>query len=578
MSGHGRPRIRWLIVGTLTLAALAGCVGPATPRDGDQAERAPAALQRKSITIAIPVEIQALATDVASVGIGGPTNYFHAFVNEYLTVRDDYDAVRPQLSTELPSVESGTWRVLDDGRMDVTWRLRRGVLWHDGTEFTSRDVAFGWEAARGANSPLRGGGSVARFIEAVDTPDPHTAVVRWRQTSQFGGQMEKGQLDPLPSLLLESAFLSDPEGFFNHPYFTAPETFVGAGPYRPVTWERGSHIVVEAFDRYFLGRPKIDRITFRFIHDPRTALVNVLSGSVDIARGSLGIEEGALLRQDWARSGAGTVLLPPNTYRHLLPQLRPELVKPADILNPNVRKALVLALDRREIVEGSIPGGTPDLVADSIAVPGTPYGDGVASGLTRYPYDPARAAALLEDAGWRRDGDGILAKPNGERFQIELRIRRCLECESVYTLMQQHYRRVGIELGSVDLGASANPADYVLYPGLLVTGLPANQAVFGARWHSSNIARTENRFTGANYNGYTNLALDRVLDNLDRSIRLEDQLRYWAEAWRILTDDVGVISLYFYPQPNAVRKGLVGPIPANSFGSVTWQIHLWDIQ
>lgn len=560
---------------SLAIGLLAGCAGPAPGGRGEASGPSPAA-QRKAITIALPVEIEALGTDVSSAGIGGPTNYFHAFVNEYLTAQDDQDRLQPKLALELPSVEAGTWKVLDDGRMEVTWRLRRGVLWHDGTVFTSRDVTLGWQAAAMPGSPLRGG-SLARFVESISTPDPYTAIFHWGQSNQFGGRMNKGDVDPLPRHLLEQAFLGDPESFFNHPYFVDPEHFAGMGPFRPVAWERGSHINLERFDRYFLGQPKLDRITFRFIGDPRTALVNVLAGEVDIARGSLGIEEGAVLQQEWARSGGGTVLLPPGTFRHLLPQFRPDLARPADLLNPNVRKALILALDRREILEASLPVASPELVAHSIAVPGTPYGDAVATKLVRYPYDPGRAAALLEQAGWRKGSDGALTNSSGERFRIELRIRRCLECQAVFAMMNQHYGRIGIDLGSVDLGATANPADYILYPGLLVTGLPANQLEHGRRWHSANIASAENRYSGANYHGYANPALDRVVDQLDRSIRFEDQLRAWAGMWQILSEDVAVIPLYFYPQPNAVRKGLSGPIPTNPFGSVTWQIHTWDV-
>jgi peptide/nickel transport system substrate-binding protein len=162
------------------------------------------------------------------------------------------------LAAELPSIDAGTWKVFDDGRMEVTWRLNRGVLWHDGTEFTSADVRFGWQAA--ADPVALGRSSLTvRQMEDVTTPDPYTVVVHWRETSRFGAEMGRNQWTPLPRHILETALLSDPGTFAANPYFSDPDALVGNGAYRLLTWERGSHATAEAFDRYYLGRPKIDR-------------------------------------------------------------------------------------------------------------------------------------------------------------------------------------------------------------------------------------------------------------------------------------------------------------------------------
>src|SRR5207244_2550474 len=143
--------------------------------------------------------------------------------------------------------DAGTWRVADDGSMALTWKLRPGVKWHDGTELTSADVKFSWEAAREPATQLRPQG-VASFITAVDTPDPSTAVIHWRLTTYKAGELSEDGFDVLPRHLLEEALLADKESFANQPYFATPERFVGSGPYRPVSWERGSQLVVEAYD------------------------------------------------------------------------------------------------------------------------------------------------------------------------------------------------------------------------------------------------------------------------------------------------------------------------------------------
>src|SRR5207249_2885992 len=182
-----------------------------------------------------------------------PSRFFHEFTNSYLTTRDAGDELVPRLATELPSVEAGTWRVFDDGRMDVTWRLRADVKWHDGRELTSEDLRFGWEAARDPVTQLKPQG-ISGLIDGVDTPDPYTVVFHWRRTSYQGGEMGEPQFDPLPRHVLEEALLASKENFPNHPYFSTPDQFVGSGPYRPANWEKGAEITLTAFDGCFVRR------------------------------------------------------------------------------------------------------------------------------------------------------------------------------------------------------------------------------------------------------------------------------------------------------------------------------------
>jgi peptide/nickel transport system substrate-binding protein len=304
-------------------------------------------------------------------------------------------------------------------------------------------------------------------------------------------------------------------------------------------------------------------------------MANLLGGQADILYTAVGLEEAKVLQAQWEQAGAGVVQIAPTNYRHILPQVRADQANPRDLLDVRARKALMHAVDRNQIADGVYPGA--NLAADGIGWPGTPIGDAVGRGVVRYPYDPARAAALLEELGWRRAGEGPLAKPTGERFQLELRSQGIPEVDTVFALMQQSYSRVGIDLALNNLPGTRNPSDYSLFPGLLITGLPINHARFGGRWHTRQIATAENRYSGLNTNGYSNPELDAVLDRLDRSIRIQDQLREWEAAWRIITDDVAVMSLYYYVQPNAYRKGVIGAMPKIALGSGTWQVHMWDV-
>src|SRR2546423_575416 len=77
---------------------------------------------------------------------------------------------------------------------------------------------------------------IGGLIDGADTPDPHTIVFHWRRTSYQGGEMGESQMEVLPRHVLEAALLADKENFSNNPYFVVPESFVGSGPYRPMSW------------------------------------------------------------------------------------------------------------------------------------------------------------------------------------------------------------------------------------------------------------------------------------------------------------------------------------------------------
>ncbi len=557
----------------LTVACTAA---PAT-RTGPTDAQPAAQVGRKAITIALEGEINALATDLNASSVSGLTSYLHAFIHNTMTMEDDEDEVRPLLATELPSLEAGTWKVFDDGRMEVTWRLHRGVLWHDGTEFTSADVRFGWQVA--ADPVALGRSSLTlRQMQDVTAPDPYTVVVHWRETSRFGGEMGRTQMTPLPRHILEPAFLADTSTFAAQPYFSDHEALVGNGAYRLLTWERGSHATVEAFDRYYGGRPKIDRVTFRFIPDPRTTMANVLSGAVDIAYRGIGYDEAVFIQQEWAKSDGGTVQNAPTNYRHILFQMRPEMAVPRDLLNVQVRRALMYGANREDMVQAVFPGVGPEMVADGIGWPGSANGDAVRQSVARYAYDPTRAAALLDSVGWRRGGDGILVKATGERFDMELRSSGTSEFERIFTLMKRDYGQLGIELSLLSFGGRIqDPSIQAYFPGMLQTGFPFNFPTFGNRWQSRNVDGPENRFSGGNRSGYINPALDTVLDNLERAIRPQDEARLYGDAWRILTEEMAVMSLYFVPQSVAVRKGITGALPKNPSGLPTWRVQTWDV-
>jgi peptide/nickel transport system substrate-binding protein len=563
----------WWLLAVLALLS-AGCAGSANQSPGDRSSSAstPARSGPKAITIVLPIDPTALGGSMQGLGAAAvPTRYFKEFPNAYLTTLDQQDEPAAWLATAVPSLDDGTWRVLDDGRMEVTWKLRPGIRWQDGVELTADDLQFSWEVAKDPSSGIAPNGT-ARLVQAVTVLDPYTAVFTWTEPSSLGALAGAREFDVLPRHLLEDA---DRAKLVDNPYFYDPAVFVGSGPYRPLSWERGSSATLEAFDGYFLGRPKIDRVTFAFIPDTRTALANLMAGQVDIMWRVPSYDGARIVANEWARTGEGSVDFQANTARHLLPQLRSDYAAPRDLTDVRVRKALMYGMDRGELAETVAPGAAE--VVSSTTYPASALGRSVEARAVRYDYDPARAAAMLAEAGWQKGADGMLGKA-GEGFRLAYRAGAGnADATLIFPVLEQQYRKLGIEL-VLDLSGSSDLQAEATFPGVWFTALPDNQTGFLPRFNSANVAAPPNRWSASNRNGYTNPVADDLLNRIDRTLRRDDRIALWAEANRLLVDEVAYIPLYNFPYPYFVRKTVVGAMPGNPINPPTYFVHTWDVQ
>src|SRR4029434_4832978 len=155
------------------------------------------------------------------------------------------------------------WRVNADGSMDMTWRLRPNVKWHDGTAFTSADMVFSLEVLKDRALPPTASAGSLRLMESATAPDDLTFVVHHSQVDAAAS--EATGLIPLARHVFEDLYRTDKAAFVNSSRFRSD--FVGLGPYRVTNWELGSFIELARFDDYFAGRPPFDSVLVRFVHD-----------------------------------------------------------------------------------------------------------------------------------------------------------------------------------------------------------------------------------------------------------------------------------------------------------------------
>lgn len=471
-------------------------------------------------------------------------------VNANLAFRDERGLPYPALAQSLPELDTDTWRVFPDGRMQTTYRLRPGLTWHDGHPITAEDWAFAWRVYATPDFGVSGTGGF-RLIESVTAPDPGTVVLHWRQPYPEAVE-EIDILPPLPQHILKEPFEQlEPEPFMSLPFWR--EEYVGAGAFKLDRREPGAFFEATAFDRFVFGRPKIDRIRVIYIPDTNTGIATLLSGEAHFyMEGALYGEDGLTLERQWG-TGRGVVLYEPISPRAMGFQMRPEYAIPMELATDvRVRHAIAYATDREELLETITSG--KGLLRDVYTHPHADYYETVLRAVpVRYRYDVRRAQQLLEAAGFSRGADGIWVTPRGERFTLEQWYIASASNERESHILVATWRQFGIEATSHLWGVQRTRAEErAKQPGVFGGSIRVDQ------FHTRDIARPENRWTGNNRFGYVSREYDRLLEAWETTLNRDQRIQHLAQMERILMEELPALPLYHNPRVIAYTASLKG--------------------
>jgi peptide/nickel transport system substrate-binding protein len=562
-----------LFLVTAMLVGL-GCTGPAvTTRD--QASRDPApqsATGPKRITIAIAGEPHTLYQKLNPQSTVRGIEELEQLVHTGLTTTNASGVLVPQLAEAVPSIENDLWRVLSDGRMELTWTIREGAAWHDGTPVSTADAMFAATLGFDRELPVfrdRGWD----FVERVEPVNARTVTVIWsgpyiEADSLFSSAF--GQI--LPSHLLAAPHAADKASFAQLPFWT--EEFIGAGPYRVRTFTRGSSMVLEANPQYVLGRPKIDPIDVLFIADSNTLVANVLAGTVDMTLGrGISLDQALQVRNIWEQ---GRIETPVTSLLQVFPQLLTPA--PAVIGDVDFRRALLHAIDRDEIAQTLQSGLVP--VADSFLSPEDPEYPHIQASIVRFAYDPRRAAQLVETLGYSKSADATYRDSGGARLTVEIRATGTDINQKTMFSVGDHWKRLGVEPELIAIPPQvASDLEYrALFPGFAVQRQGA--ALTNMRnFTSAQAPLPENRWVGANYPRYMNAELDRLVARFDATLVPAERMVIGGQVVHHLTERVIELPLFFDGQPALISNRLVG-IAAGGGGQrrTTWNAQAWDLK
>jgi peptide/nickel transport system substrate-binding protein len=569
-----RRNSRWVLVGLAAL--LVGCAPAASPGTGSgssvqPAEVAAPAPPARTLSVVIrlePTDLTDTAGNYARIGV--------ALFGAGLGAKDQYEVPFPVLAESLPQLNTDTWRLFPDGRMETVYRLRSGLSWHDGTPLEAEDFVFGFRSDRervrsgaGPNTDLNA--DLLKRIDEVVARDAHTLVIRWREPF---AEATAPYVMPRPRHLLQEAFQPGSMEVFNSlPYWTT--SYVGVGPYRMARWEPGAFIEASAFEGYALGRPRIDRVRLTWSGDPNSTLSRLLAGDADVTLdNALYFEQAAVLRRSWGE-GRGTILLTPTQLRYLQVQFHEGYINPRALMDLRVRQAVFHAIDRKTLADTVLEG--EGIVADSLRPPGAEYSPAVERAITRYPFDLRRTEELMGQAGFQKGPDGIYAKPGEGRFNPPVRgIAEGQEAQET-TIVADFLKRAGMD-ASLDLVPAASRAASnefkATFPAFTTNYAQVSRDV--DKFISANVGHAGNQFVGSNRMGWSNPEYDRLYEAFNASVDRPTRNDYLVQMLKMISEELPVMPLYFNFEVVAHGAALRGPQPASPESTRYTNLHEWQ--
>ncbi|MGB6009269.1 ABC transporter substrate-binding protein [Castellaniella sp.] len=438
-----------------------------------------------------------------------------------------------------------SWEWSDD-KKSFTVHLRDNAVFHDGQPITSEDVAFSIMAIK-ENHPFK---SMFDAVEKVDTPDPHTAIIRLSRTHPA----LMIALSPALAPILPKHIYGDGQDLKTHPRNT--KGVVGSGPFKLKEFVPGKEVVLERFDKYFLkDKPYLDRIVIQINQDETTLLIGLERGDLQMLpfMGDPTIlrraaSEKKLVMYDKGYEGIGAeAWLAFNTAK-----------KPFD--DKRVRQAIAYALDDTFITKVLNAGFAKP--ADGPIVPSSPYYG--RSAIHRYPLNLDKAKALLDEAGLKPGADGV-------RFTMKIDIQPGTPSlnKNVAEYARAQLKKVGIK---ADLRESADFPSWAK----TVAGHDFDMTTDNVwNWgdpvigvHRTYLSSNIRNVIWTNTQSYRNAKVDEILRAASMEMDADKRKALYAEFQGIVTDELPVTYTAQVPYHTLAAKN-VGNVPASIWGPLS---------
>ena len=468
----------------------------------------------------------------------------------------------PGTVEKIPTLKDGDWELLPGGKMRVTYKFKKRFTWHDGKPYTAQDASWTYLMRRNPRSPTLSR-TIDKKIDNMNAKDASTLVVQWNERYPFANTGHT----VYPQHILEKDYLRDPATLKASKQARSP---IGNGPYRIAEWVPGSHITLEAYDKFPGGPAKIKKQVWRFILDSTVLQANVLANQVDATEiNNFSIEQ--MIEIEKRNPQQTAYYTPALIWEHIDLNLDNEWLK-----DKRVRQALAHSINRDELSQKLFYGKQP------VAHTWLPERhEGYNANVRKYNYDPARARALLQEAGFTMGSDGIMRDARGRRFEMTIMTTAGNAVrEQVQQVMKESMRAVGIDLridnrpAGVLFGQTTRHREfpYMVMYAWVMSPLTLPHSF----WNTDQIPTAQNSWEGSNYPGWRNAENDKINADVLQEIDAAKRVALLKRQQEIWTDELPSIPLYFRLQLNTASKRLANIKPTGLASVyINWNSQEW---
>jgi peptide/nickel transport system substrate-binding protein len=484
----------------------------------------------------------------------------------------------PTLAAEIPSLQNGG--VSKDGK-SVTWRLKKGVSWHDGKPFTADDCVFTWEFAA---DPATASVSIGTYKDIkVEKVDSHTIRVVFQKPTPFWADPFVGVRGMvIPKHLFEA--------FKGAKSREAPNNLkpVGTGPYRFVDFKPGDVVRGELNPGYHMpNRPFFDTIEMKGGGDAVSAARAVIqTGEFDYAW-NMQVEDEILKRLEQGGKGRADIVTGGNIEHIQLNNTDPwkEVdgerssikTKHPFLTDPAVRQALNVLVDRASVQE-QIYGRTGIATANFLNAP-----ERFNSKHTRFEFNVDKANQILDAAGWKRGSDGIRAK-DGVRLKVVYQTSINAPRQKNQAIVKQACAKAGIDVEIKAITASvyfssdpANPDTYThFYTDIQMyttTMTQPDPELFMNQFTSWEVASKDNKWQGRNITRWRNEEYDKLYRAAESEMDPVKRAALFIKMNDLVIHNVVVIPVVQRPRVAAVSNRL--RVEQSGWDSDFWALQNW---
>lgn len=465
-----------------------------------------------------------------------------------LVVTNDKGEWVPDLAVEVPTLQNGG--VSQDG-LTVKYKLRPGVVWHDGIAFTAEDVRFTWQTIMNSKVNVVSRDGYDKIL-SIETPDQNTVIVRFKEyyapyLSLFSSI--------LPKHVLQSSGDINKDSFNRAP--------IGTGPFKFKEWRLAEAVVLEANTAYYRGKPNLDQIIYKVVPDNNIMLTQLKSGEIDVFT-NIPFSQ---VDQVKGIEGVKVITTPNMIWEHLDFNLDNQLFQ-----DVRVRQAIALGIDKQAIITNVFKNAASPAMGDQ-----SPLSWGYNPTAKPILRDVDAARSMLLQAGWKQGTDGIFAK-DGRKLAFSLNVPSGLKTrEIVAQTISQQLKEVGIQVDVVVVDTKKFFGEVLKNRGFdtamyaWVAGVDPNNL---ALWHSKKIPSRANQYEGQNYSGWRNSEVDTLVEQGARTVNIESRKQIYFRIQDLITQECPVVPLYFRTNIDVIKNNVENyhsnPTPAGNLWNA-WQ-------